>query len=419
MRIPSATGLVFASLALSGTSLAVPTPASPNPGSPNPANINSPRPDLDSPRFSNSPGLASPRAFGQAAMLNRRNNRVRRPLGRKHSIDLSSSPLMPDGSDTVVAAPMQRSHAHMSARDEGRVQAEGLGLIDQPTADTVRNALHGAADALKGVPGAGLSLAELFYSVGDTVATVLGPSPAPPQRRALPTDAIQATTLTSADQQTIDTVRNALQEATKVLSRMPGAKDTLSEVLDTVGDTVVNVVGQDPASDALRSALRIAADAIKQLPEGISFSTVAQLAVSGNVGPASASNVDLGIARRQVSADASSSTADGTLNAEGLGLFPSATGQQLDDALHSIGNTVSGKVPVVGPIVGGVLGTVGNILSGLITRDHIPDPGSAAASAYQQIPAGTAYSIASPYVGSAPGTVIEEFVGPDGVVYEE
>ncbi|KAG8966124.1 hypothetical protein FRC05_002883 [Tulasnella sp. 425] len=322
MRIPSATGLVFASLALSGSSFAAPTPASPNPSSPNPGNINSPRPDIDSPRFPNSPSVGSPRTFSQATLLGRRNNRVRRPLGRKRSLgpDPSTSGPIPDGSDAVVAAPMQRSLAHMSTRDDGTVQVEGLGLIDQPTADTVKSTLCGAGKALQGVPGAGPALAELLCDLGETVTGVLGPNPppggAPAERRAIP-------------------------------HRM----------------------------------------------------------------------------RRQASADAGSSTTDGTVNAEGLGLIPVATGKQLNDALHAIGGAVGEKVPIVGPVVGGLLGTVGDILSGLITRDHIPDAPidaeSLPASAYQQVPGGIAYAAASPYVGSTPGQVIGEFVGPDGRVYQE
>ncbi|KIO27909.1 hypothetical protein M407DRAFT_7033 [Tulasnella calospora MUT 4182] len=317
MRIPSATGLVFASLALSGSSLAAPTPASPNPSSPNPSKINSPRPDVDSPRFPNSPSVGSARSFGQASFLNRRNNRVQRPLGRKRSLgpDPSASGLAPDGSDGVAAAPMQRSLAHMSARGDGTVQAEGLGLIDKDAANTVQNALHQAADVLKTVKDVGPALAELLDGVGDTIIGVLGPDASPPrERRALP-------------------------------HRM----------------------------------------------------------------------------RRQASAEAS--TADGTVNTEGLGLIPVATGKQLDDALHAIGGAVGEKVPIVGPIVGGLLGTVGDLLTGLITRDHIPDAPidaeSLPASAYQQLPAGLAYSASSPYVGFTPGQAIGEFVGPDGRVYQE
>ncbi|KAG8939562.1 hypothetical protein FRC04_006232 [Tulasnella sp. 424] len=40
-------------------------------------------------------------------------------------------------------------------------------------------------------------------------------------------------------------------------------------------------------------------------------------------------------------------------------------------------------------------------------------------SAYQQVPAGIAYAAASPYIGSTPGQVMGEFVGPDERVYEE
>ncbi|KAG8899108.1 hypothetical protein FRC00_001887 [Tulasnella sp. 408] len=318
MRIPSATGLVFASLALSGSSFAAPTPASPNPASPNPGSINSPRPDVDSPRFPHSPSIGSPRTVGQASFLNRRNNRVRRPLGRKRSFgaDPAATGLAPDGSDGVAAAPMQRSLAHMSERADGTVQAESLGLIDQSTAATVKKAFADAAEALKGVQGAGPALAELMDGLSDTIIEVLGSGAAPGERRALPQHM-----------------------------------------------------------------------------------------------------------RRQASAEAGGSTADGTVNAEGLGLIPVATGKQLDDALHAIGGAVGEKVPVVGPIVGGLLGTVGDLLTGLITRDHIPDAPidaeSLPASAYQQLPAGLAYSASSPYVGSTPGQVIGEFVGPDGRVYQE
>ncbi|KAG8911499.1 hypothetical protein FRC00_006386 [Tulasnella sp. 408] len=329
MRIPSATGLVFASLALSGSSFAAPTPASPNPASPNPGSINSPRPDIDSPRFPHSPSIGSPRTVGQASFLNRRNNRVRRPLGRKRSFgaDPAAPGLAPDGSDGVAAAPMQRSLAHMSARADGTVQAENLGLIDQSTAATVKKAFADAAEALKGVQGAGPALAELMGGLSDTIIGVLGSGAAPGERRAL-----------------------------------------------------------------RRFSLLIYDQAAQHM-------------------------------RRQASAEAGGSTADGTVNAEGLGLIPVATGKQLDDALHAIGGAVGEKVPVVGPIVGGLLGTVGDLLTGLITRDHIPDApidaGSLPASAYQQLPAGIAYSASSPYVGSTPGQVIGEFVGPDGRVYEE
>lgn len=67
----------------------------------------------------------------------------------------------------------------MSTRDDGTVQAEGLGLIDQPTADTVKSTLCGTGKTLQGIPGAGPALAELLCDLGETLTGVLGPSPAP------------------------------------------------------------------------------------------------------------------------------------------------------------------------------------------------------------------------------------------------
>ena len=123
--------------------------------------------------------------------------------------------------------------------------------------------------------------------------------------------------------------------------------------------------------------------------------------------------------RRQVTPDPSNET----LDAEGLGLVSPATGQQVASALHGLGDTLGTTVPVVGPILGGLVGTIGDLLGGLVSRDvgdgeddcEDEDDGMHKRGFESYVP-----QQASQYQGLAQeqGQALQEFVGPDGRVYE-
>ncbi|KAG8883730.1 hypothetical protein FRB99_004565, partial [Tulasnella sp. 403] len=205
MKFPSASGIVFASLAISGTSLAAPTgfPSSPTPNSPNPG--------LDSPRLADSPdlNLNSPRSLNQAFFVGRsrqstpRRSRVSRkrdvtPPPAPHGLPIDALGIAADPSDlsslfgtvsetagdaivgipgvgTVLgsafsqvtdkaidvseklpsAAAMTRSPGHMFTRGNGGVNAQGLG-IGAP----VKGVLDTVGGITKGLPVVGKPLSD-------------------------------------------------------------------------------------------------------------------------------------------------------------------------------------------------------------------------------------------------------------------
>ncbi|KAG9034169.1 hypothetical protein FRB95_013688 [Tulasnella sp. JGI-2019a] len=143
MRVPSATGLVFGALALSGSTLAAPTPASPNPSSPNPN-------AMDSPRMADSPTMGGSPLLG--------------------SRWLSASPAVRDGSGRRRSIPRSATRDNKKKPNAGQVHAQGLGLLPQPIKDTVGGLLNTVDGVVAGLPVVGPLLG---HTIGDTGKSVL------------------------------------------------------------------------------------------------------------------------------------------------------------------------------------------------------------------------------------------------------
>ncbi|KAG8878861.1 hypothetical protein FRB97_002148 [Tulasnella sp. 331] len=145
MRVPSATGLVFGALAISGSALAAPTPSSPNPSSPNPNAI-------DSPRMADSPTMNSPLLSGRW---------------------LSASPALRMGSDRRRSIPRNARRDDKSDEKKpkaGEVHAQGLGILPQPVKDAVGGLLSTVDGVVAGLPVVG---GLLGHTVGDTGKSLL------------------------------------------------------------------------------------------------------------------------------------------------------------------------------------------------------------------------------------------------------
>ncbi|KAG8934929.1 hypothetical protein FRC02_008911 [Tulasnella sp. 418] len=312
MKIPSATGIVLASLAFSGSTLSAPTlpPPSPNPNSPNPG-VNSPHP-LDSPR------VDSPRSLHQAFFNGHNKVGRREPAIRSGSGSRRSIPQWAKRSETPEESPQPL---------EASINTEGLG-IDIPGAILGPLVGHSGSTIVEVLPRQATQDADV---IPEALATPMTRSLAQLSTRDVAEDGVvQAEGLGIVDKKTADTVVDALH---KVASTLPPPLDKL---VDSIGPVVGGLLGPNsPQRRQLRYMRR---------------------QVSAPASTETASSVD----------------SDQTVNAEGLGLLPPGT---VSGLVGTVGGIVQ-PLPLVGGVLNGVLGTVGGVVDGLVSRDvHNRDDG--------------------------------------------